>query len=261
MIGAIIGDIVGSPYEFDNISTTRFPLFSEKCDFTDDTICTIAIADALLTGEDFGASLRKWCLRYPSPKGAYGGSFSRWLHSPSPQPYGSWGNGAAMRVSAVGYAFATEAETLRAAIASAAPTHNHPEGLIGASVVARAIFRLRNMKTPSFHAPEILDLLDSHYGPDWRKHLPARGHFDESCRGCVPLAFSICMDSDSFEEAVRNAIAYGGDSDTLGAITGALAEARWGVPQDVEQKALSFLTPDLRKVVDTFRSRFPIEQI
>ncbi len=218
MLGAIIGDIVGSPFEFANVKTFRLKsLFTPGCEFTDDTICTIAVADALLTGESFGSALQRWCRKYPNPKGGYGGSFNAWLHASCPMPYNSWGNGAAMRVSPVGWAFKSEAETLRAALASAAPTHNHVEGLIGASVVARAIFRLRVDGV-------IGDLVDETYGT--HPVLPAPGVFDDTCQGCVPLAFAICSESSSFEDALRRAIVYGGDTDTLCSIVGSFAEAR-----------------------------------
>lgn len=256
MLGAIIGDIVGSPYEFANIHTTRFPLFSERNSFTDDTICTIAIADALVSGSDFGSKLREWCLRYPNPMGGYGGSFSAWLRSDNPQPYNSFGNGAAMRVSPCGWAFGSEAETLRAALASAAPTHNHVEGLIGASVVARGIFMLRTMNRPSFRNGAVAKLVKYAYGEDWSCNLPARGVFDMTCRGCVPLAFSICCRASSFEDAICRAVAYGGDSDTLAAIVGSLAEARWGIPDDIREKALSMLPGEMVSVIEKFSKHF-----
>ncbi len=248
MLGAIIGDIVGSPFEFANVKTFRHKsLFTSGCKFTDDTICTIAVADALLTGEDFGEALRRWCLKYPNPKGGYGGSFNAWLHDANPMPYNSWGNGAAMRVSPVGWAFTTEAETLRAALASAAPTHNHVEGLIGASCVARAIFRLRVDGV-------IGNLVDDCYGT--HPALPAPGVFDETCQGCVPLAFAICSESSSFEDALRRAIVYGGDTDTLCAIVGSLAEARWGIPAEIRDEALSMLPNEMLNVIVEFSKRF-----
>ena len=255
MLGAIIGDIVGSPYEFANTSNPRFPLFSKQSEFTDDTICTIAVADALLTGEGFGSALRRWGRKYPNPKGAYGGSFNAWLHAMNPMPYNSWGNGAAMRVSPVGWAFKSEAETLRAALASAAPTHNHVEGLIGASVVACAIYLLRTMNQPSFLNGEVAALVEASYGKDWATHVPPRGVFDETCQGCVPLAFLICCESDSFEEAIRRAVLYGGDSDTLAAIVGSLAEARWGIPHDIKEQALSMLPEEMVDVIVKFKSK------
>lgn len=259
MLGAIIGDIVGSPYEFANTSNPRFPLFSKRSSFTDDTICTIAVADALVSGEDFGSALQRWGRKYPNPMGGYGGSFNAWLHAINPMPYNSWGNGAAMRVSPVGWAFNSEAETLRAALASAAPTHNHVEGLIGASVVARAIYLFRTMNHPSFLNGEVADLVVASYGENWLFHLPARGVFDETCQGCVPLAFSICVQSDYFLEAVRKAVLWGGDSDTLAAIVGSLAEARWGIPAEIREKALSMLPAEMVDVIKKFKSKFGYE--
>lgn len=259
MLGAIIGDIVGSPYEFANTSNPRFPLFGKGSEFTDDTICTIAVADALLTGESFRSSLQRWCCKYPNPKGGYGGSFNAWLHAINPMPYNSFGNGAAMRVSPCGWAAKSEAETLRAALASAKPTHDHMEGLIGASVVARAIYLLRTMNRPSFLNGDVVNLVASHYGEHWSMRIPARGVFDETCQGCVPLSFLICSESDGFEEAIRRAVLYGGDSDTLAAIVGSLAEARWGIPGDIREKALSMLPAEMCSVIVQFSNKFGYE--
>lgn len=259
MLGAIIGDIVGSPYEFNNTTNPRFPLFGKDSEFTDDTICTIAVADALLTGESFGSALQRWGRKYPNPKGAYGGSFNAWLHAINPMPYNSWGNGAAMRVSPVGWAFKSEAETLRAALLSAAPTHNHVEGLIGASVVARAIYLLRTMNRPSFCHGSVYDLLVSSYGIQWDLRVPVRGVFNETCQGCVPLAFVICSQAFSFEDAIRRAVLYGGDSDTLAAIVGSLAEARWGIPHNIKKQALSMLPAEMVDIILKFKSKFSYE--
>lgn len=256
MLGAIIGDIVGSPYEFANTSNPRFPLFSKRSSFTDDTICTVAVADALVSGEDFGSALQRWGRKYPNPMGGYGGSFNAWLHAINPMPYNSWGNGAAMRVSPVGWAFNSEAETLRAALASAAPTHNHVEGLIGASVVARAIYLLRAMNRPSFLNGKVSALVVASYGEYSTQRLPARGVFDETCQGCVPLAFHICRQSDGFLEAIRKAVLWGGDSDTLAAIVGSLAEARWGIPTEIREKALELLPAEMCSVINEFSNRF-----
>ena len=164
-----------------------------------------------------------------------------------------------MRVSPIGWAFKSEAETLRAAIASAEPTHNHVEGLIGASVVARAIYLLRTMNRPSFLSSEIVDLVASHYGEHWSMHIPPRGVFDETCQGCVPLAFLICSESDGFVEAIRRAVLYGGDSDTLAAIVGSLAEARWGIPHDIKKRALSMLPAEMVDVILKFKYKFGYE--
>lgn len=259
MLGAIIGDIVGSPYEFANTSNPRFPLFSKHSSFTDDTICTIAVADALVRGSDFGSALQRWGRKYPNPMGGYGVSFKAWLHAINPMPYNSWGNGAAMRVSPVGWAFNSEAETLRAALASAAPTHNHVEGLIGASVVARAIYLLRTMNRPSFLNGKVFALVAASYGEYSTQRLPARGVFDETCQGCVPLAFHICRQSGGFEEAIRKAVIWGGDSDTLAAIVGSLAEARWGIPAEIQKKALSMLPAEMVDVILKFKSKFGYE--
>lgn len=256
MLGAIIGDIVGSPYEFANTKNPRFPLFSKRSSFTDDTICTIAVADALVRGSDFGETLREWCLRYPNPMGAYGGSFNAWLHSDNPQPYNSWGNGAAMRVSPCGWAFASEAETLRAAMASAAPTHNHVEGLIGASVVARVIYRLRDGHS---FADVIHDVFVPAYGAE--PSLPAPGVFDETCQGCVPLAFYLVSETSGFEDAIRRAVVYGGDSDTLAAIVGSIAEARWGIHHEIRKKALSMLPAEMYRVLFNFKEKFGYENL
>lgn len=252
MLGAIIGDIVGSPYEFANTSNPRFPLFSKRSSFTDDTICTIAVADALVRGTDFGETLREWCLRYPNPTGAYGSSFNAWLHSENPQPYNSFGNGAAMRVSPCAWAAKSEAEAMRLAMASAAPTHNHPEGLVGATTIALAIYQLRVDRWES-----VASIFDSAYGVN--PALPAPGVFDETCQGCVPLAFAICSQSCRFEDAIRRAVLYGGDSDTLAAIVGSLAEARWGIPAEIREKALSMLPAEMVDVILKFKSKFGYE--
>lgn len=253
MLGAIIGDIVGSRFEFNNTNDYGVELFDVDCSFTDDTICTIAIADAILKGIPYKDGILRWCKKYPHPKGAYGASFSRWLSSKDHEPYNSFGNGAAMRVSPVGWAFSTLQEVQRQAIETAAISHNHPEGLIGAMSVAQAIWMLSvnkaNMQT-------IDNLAQLYYGYHYEETLPKRNTFDETCQGCVPLALSILKDSDSFEDAIRKAISYGGDSDTVGAIVGSLAEAKWGVPADFKTLAFDFLPDEMQEVVNEFQSRF-----
>ena len=185
MIGAIIGDILGSRFEFNNTSDYNFPLFPPGSRFTDDTVCTIAVADALLSGLDFREALQSWCRRYP--RAGYGRGFRRWIAQDDAQPYGSFGNGAAMRVSPVGWAFREESEVIRAAMRSAAVSHNHSEGLIGAVAVALAIFRLRHGATLA----DIDALAVGCYGEAWESHLPVPGRFDVTCQGCVPLAFHL----------------------------------------------------------------------
>ncbi len=250
MLGAIIGDIIGSSYEFNNTSDYDFPLFVAGCDFTDDTICTIAIADAILTGGSYEECLHRWCRKYPNPKGAYGGSFALWVHSDNPLPYGSYGNGSAMRVSAVAWAFNDEAEILEEAAKTAAVTHNHPEGIKGAQAVAHAIFCLRTTKSlDSFKA-----LAEEYYPACINAKYP-RGRFDETCQGTVPLCFQIISQSTNFEDAIRRAISWGGDSDTIGAIVGSIAEAIWDIPDWLKDKAVSYLPDEMKKTLLKLQDR------
>lgn len=255
MIGAIIGDIAGSRFEFNNTSDYDFQIFHPDCSFTDDTICTVAVADAILRGVSYKDSLLHWCRKYPSPMGAYGGSFAHWINSDNPQPYYSFGNGAAMRVSPVAWAFNNEASVLREAIKTAECTHNHPEGLIGAMSVADAIFMRR---TEPEKADNILnDVFKRYYGSDiFHYKIQNLGKFDETCQGCVPIAFSVVALAHDFEDAIRQAVSIGGDSDTLGAIVGSLAEARFGVPVEMKNAALNYLPEDMRKVVIDFNNKF-----
>lgn len=251
MLGAIIGDIVGSVYEFNNTFEYDFPLFSEDGSFTDDTTCTIAIADAILKGKDYRQSLLDWCRRYPNPMGAYGCSFQQWLLSENPQPYNSFGNGSAMRVSPVGWAFNTLNKVLFEADETARPTHNHPSGIIGAQSVAHAIYS--QIITPD---KSVIETIANQYyhGYDLRKF--SKGVFDETCMWTVPLAFQIVMKSDSFEDAIRKAISYGGDSDTLGAIVGSIAEPLFGIPEWIRAKAMSYLPEEMITVVDEFEKKY-----
>lgn len=251
MLGAIIGDIVGSKYEFNNIKTKDFPLFSDGCSFTDDTICTVAVADAILHNKSFEDALREWCRKYPMC--AYGGSFNAWLQTDTPQPYNSFGNGSAMRVSPCALAASSDAEAIRLAIASASCTHNHPEGIIGAvatALVMRALFaNLGRTLSASIDANSVIA---TYYGEDWYKNLPRPGVFDVTCQGCVPLAFYIVDNSHSFEDAIRTAVAYGGDSDTLAAIVGSMAEASYPIPASLYEQALSYLPKDMLAVIYDF---------
>ncbi len=255
MIGAIIGDIAGSRFEFNNTHDYNFQIFHRKCSYTDDTICTVAIAYAILRGISYKDSLLYWCRKYPSPMGAYGGSFGRWIHSDNPQPYYSFGNGAAMRVSPVAWAFNSGAEVLRESIKTAEVTHNHPEGLIGAMSIAEAILLLRSHPKP---CEDILnDVFKRYYGDDIVNYkFDNIGRFDETCQGCVPIAFSIAYAATDFEDAIRRAISVGGDSDTLGAIVGSLAEARFEVPIKMAKTALQYLPEDMREVVINFHYKF-----
>ena len=251
MIGAIIGDIVGSVYEFNNTFDYDFPLFSENGSFTDDTICTIAIADAILKDKDYRQSLLDWCRRYPNPMGGYGCSFQQWLLSENPQPYNSFGNGSAMRVSPVGWAFDDYVKVLEESIKTSFPTHNHEEGLNGAKAVAVAIYFIRTGKG----IKELNSIRRLFYNRSNTRNAP-RGCFDETCIGTVPLAFDIVVKSTSFEDAIRKAISYGGDSDTLGAIVGSIAEPLFGIPECIRSKAMSYLPEEMKTVVDEFEKRY-----
>ena len=254
MLGAIIGDIAGSKYEFNNTFDYGFEMFGEGCDFTDDTICTVAIADAIQTGRSYQESLLDWCRHYPSPKGAYGGRFAQWIHSLDPQPYHSFGNGSAMRVSPVAWLFDDLSQVLEEAEKSALPTHNHPEGIKGAKAVAHAIWHFRKNKESHLPDDEAMkafkDIARSYYEDFDTRDYP-KGKFDETCMDAVPLSFHILSKASSFEDAIRLAISHGGDSDTIGAIVGSIAEARFGIPQEMKDKATSYLPDDMKDVLKT----------
>ena len=254
MLGAIIGDIVGSRWEFNPTNDYNFEWLSDENSFTDDSICTVGVADALLNGRDFGASIRDWCNRYPHPMGGYGGRFAGWVYSDNPQPYNSFGNGAAMRVSPVAYWFKNIDEVLDAAAGTALPSHNHDEGIKGAQTVALAIFKaLQYGQDAPEHIDEILaDCVEfSGYDINIRKE-DVINRFDETCQGTVPVALWIIGISDSFEDAIRKAISLGADADTLGAIVGSIAEAIWGIPDDLKQGILEYLPEEMRAIVEKF---------
>ncbi|MDE5812574.1 MAG: ADP-ribosylglycohydrolase family protein [Muribaculaceae bacterium] len=252
MIGTIIGDIAGSIYEFDNTADYNFPFFAPDAEFTDDSICTLAVADAILNNKSYENAMHTLCRRYPNPMGAYGGSFYQWVMSDNPRPYNSFGNGAAMRVSPVAWLFDSETDVLAQAKASAEITHSHPEGIKGAQAIAIAIFRMR--KAAEKDSRIFTDVAGQFYGPDAFSRLPEPGYFDVTCQGCVPLALKIAAEAESFEDAVRRAVVYGGDTDTVGAIVGSLAEARFGIPPEMQAKALQYLPDDLLAIVSQFQS-------
>lgn len=241
MIGAIIGDVIGSRFEFNNTRDYHFNLWDDSCSYTDDTICTLAIADAILTGESYKSKLLEWCNTYPHPMGAYGGRFAQWIHSEDPQPYNSFGNGSAMRVSPVAWAFNDLEDVMREAEKTAAVSHNHPEGIKGAVAVAHAIWLFRTGWGKSLR--EWCDTMQQYY-PGFESQHFEQGKFDETCQGTVPLCLQIICQATDFEDAIRRAISFGGDSDTIGAIVGSIAEARWGIPQQIIDNVMEFL--DLR---------------
>jgi len=254
MLGAIIGDIVGSRFEFNNTFDYGFELFTNDSDFTDDTICTVAVADAILKGIPYKDSIITWCRKYPHPTGAYGCSFSRWITASDPQPYGSYGNGAAMRVSPVGLAFKTDEEVLLEAKKSAECSHSHEEGIKGAQVIALAAHRLYGHGQEA--KDEVLAICKRYYGDDYSERLPKIGEWNETCQGCVPLAIHIFMQSTSFEDAIRKAVSYGGDSDTMGAIVGSMAAAFYEIPDNIKRKALEYLPDDMREVYELFTTKY-----
>ena len=250
MIGAIAGDIIGSVYEHRQIKTKDFPLFDSFCNFTDDTVLTLAVADAILSGKQYVDSVRRFGRRHPYV--GYGESFIHWLHTPNAGPYNSWGNGSAMRVSPVGFAFTTEDEVLAQAKATAEITHNHPEGIKGAQATALAVFLARMGGDKESIRSRIVDQFEYDLNRTVEEIRPTY-HFDISCQGTVPEALIAFLDSESYEDAVRNAVSLGGDSDTLACITGGIAEAFYhDIPGDVVAKVKELLTPDLWAVTEEF---------
>lgn len=250
MLGAIIGDIVGSRFEFNNVKSKNFKLFTQECSFTDDTICTVAVADAILSGKSYQDSVHEWCRKYPHPMGGYGGSFAQWVHSDDPQPYFSFGNGSAMRVSPIGLYYHTADCVLLEAKKSAEITHDHPEGIKGARVTAMCVF----MSRWGFTNGDIMKYVVSEYG-EIPEFVPFSNPFNETCMNAVPVSVSCVLNSTDFEEAIRNAMIVGGDSDTIGAITGGIAEAMYGVPSYLKDIAMSYLPDEMKSIINQFYSK------
>lgn len=262
MLGAILGDIVGSPYEFDsnNIKTTEFPLFSEGSRFTDDTVLTVAVAAAIMNAEKDARSLEDTLvesLRHYGrlyPDAGYGSRFQVWLESEKPKPYDSFGNGSAMRVSPVAWAFNTLEDVELAASISAGVSHDHPEGIKGAQATAAAIFMGRKGSSRQ----EIKSYMEDTYGYDLDRTLaeirPTYKHV-ESCQETVPEAIIAFLESEGFEDAIRKAVSLGGDSDTLAAITGSIAEAYYCIPEHLKREALGRLDDTLLEVVTEWRKK------
>jgi ADP-ribosylglycohydrolase len=254
MLGAIAGDIIGSIYEGRPIKRTDFPLFGKHCHPTDDTVLTVALADSILNGRDYVRCLKEYFARYPHA--GYGGSFARWAMSVSASPYNSWGNGSAMRVSPVGFAYDTLEEVLVQAERSAAVTHNHPEGIKGAQATAAAVFLARTGKSKE----EIKQYVEQTFQYDLSQRLddirPTYA-FDVSCQGTVPPALTAFLESTDFEDAIRKAISLGGDSDTLACITGGIAHAHYrGVPANIAAQVFARLDGHLTRITRDFGERF-----
>lgn len=276
MIGAIVGDIVGSIYEWDNIKTKNFPLFQDNCFFTDDTVMTCAVAEALLEGgkrDDFIDAMKKYGRMYPDA--GYGGKFTSWLISDTREPYNSFGNGSAMRVSPCawimdcGYCARTgmlPSKGREKVKLSAEVTHNHPEGIKGAMATADAIFICRFFRlgyglTTEKSIEEVIETckkavkkhIEKKYGYDLSQTLEEIRpyyNFDVTCQGSVPQAIIAFLESTDFEDAIRNAVSIGGDSDTIAAITGSISEAAYGIPGKIKEKALSYLDKPLLDIVN-----------
>ena len=248
MIGAITGDIVGSIYERRNIKTKEFPFFGDGCQFTDDTVCTIAVADCLIHDGDYAEYLRWYVNQHPYR--GYGGMFQEWAFSDM-GPYNSWGNGSAMRISSVAHIARDERELLTWAEQASEVTHNHPDAIAGAQAVALVMWMSMNDETPGVIREEIAGRF--HYDlsrtvddirPDYS--------FDVSCAGTVPEAITCALEAADYEDAIRNAISIGGDSDTIACIVGGIAEVMYGVPPKIAEHARSYLTEDLMAALNQF---------
>jgi len=261
MIGAIAGDIIGSVYEFDNIKTKDFPLFVRGCSFTDDSVMTLALCEAILKSGDDKKDLSRnavSCMQEIGrmyPHCGFGGMFMRWVFSDDPEPYNSFGNGSAMRVSGAAYAGDTLEEVLDIAEKITEVTHNHPEGIKGAKATAATTFLARTGATKEEIRKHIEE---NYYRLDFTLDEIRPGYrFDVTCQGSVPQALEAFFESESYEDAIRNAVSIGGDSDTIGAITGAVAEAFYGVPDEIRSRAESYLSSILLDILRRFEEKYP----
>jgi ADP-ribosylglycohydrolase len=254
MLGAIIGDIVGSVYEARPIKTRDFPLFQKRSRFTDDTVLTVATADAIINSKPYADTYRQWGQHYP--RAGYGGTFIRWLFDPSMGAYNSFGNGAAMRVSPVGYVFDSAEQVLEEARKTAEVSHNHPEGIKGAQATAYAIFLARKGASKKDLHQEI----EHRFGYDLSRTVDSirpSYHFDVTCQGSVPEAIIAFLESEDFEDAIRLAISLGGDSDTLGCMCGGIAQSFYGeIPRTIVEQGMRRLSDDLSAVVSAFDAQY-----
>ncbi len=257
MLGAIAGDIIGSVYESGWMKSTDFPLFTQGSTFTDDTVLTAAVADCILHDKDYTETLKEYGRRYPDA--GYGVMFYHWLHSPESVPYNSFGNGSAMRVSPVGFAFSTLDEVLYQAERSAAVTHNHPEGIKGAQAIASAIFLARTGHDKS----AIRDHVEEYFKYDLRRTLDEIRpdySFDVTCQGSVPESLIAFLESSDYEDAVRKAVSLGGDSDTLACMAGGIAQAYYKqVPEYIIKEVRRILDTKLLNIIDSFNERYSLQ--
>ncbi len=249
MIGAIIGDIAGSVYEFDNTVEVDFELLPQSSFFTDDTVLTVATAECILKKGDFALYYKNYFRKYPGR--GYGAMFEQWGLSESLKPYNSFGNGSAMRVSPAGFAFNDMAAVLSKAKESAESTHNHPEGIKGAQAIAACIFMARHKEKKEL----IKRFAEEKFGYDLNftlDEIRADYSFDETCQGSVPQAIKAFLESDGFEDTIRRAITTGGDSDTIACMAGGIAEAYYGVPKQLKKQALAKLDESLAAIIEEF---------
>ncbi|MDD5700700.1 MAG: ADP-ribosylglycohydrolase family protein [Dehalococcoidales bacterium] len=256
MIGAIAGDIIGSAYEFHGTKDHNFKIFDTGYCFTDDTVMTVAVADCILHNKEYAASFKEYGIRYPDA--GYGGMFYRWLNSRDNKPYNSYGNGSAMRVSPIGFAFSTLDEVLKEAERSAAVTHNHPEGIKGAQAVAAAIFLGRQGETKD----KIREYIEEMFNYDLHRtfdEIQPYVCFDETCQVSVPQAIIAFLDSANYEDAVRKAVSLGGDADTQACIAGGIAQAYYKqIPEYILKETRGILDPELLQIVDEFNMKYSI---
>lgn len=261
MLGAIAGDVIGSVYEHHNVLNKQFELFSTEACFTDDTVLTVALADTILHGTPYLENLIMYYHRYPNA--GFGGYFLRWVDSGDKRPYNSFGNGSAMRVSPVGFAFDDLDRVLQEAEKSASVTHNHPEGIKGAQATASAIWHARQ----KHEKMEIKSYIETTFGYDLSRRIDdirPSYQYNETCQGSVPEALIAFLESTDFEDAIRNAISIGGDSDTLACITGGIAEAFYGgVPRTILDFVYGKLDEPLKQIINQFNLRFtaPTDQM
>lgn len=255
MIGAVAGDIIGSIYEHNPIRTEDFPLFSTYSRFTDDTVMSLAVAQAILHDKNYGQEMKTLGQLFPSA--GYGGNFQRWIFEPEILPYNSWGNGSAMRVSPVGFAFNTAEEVLREARASAEVSHDHPEGIKGAQAVALAIYMARQGSAKE----DIRTTLAGSFFYDLDRtvsEIRLDYGLDVSCMGSVPEAIIAFLDSTDYESAVRKAVSLGGDSDTQACIAGAIAEAHYKtMPSTIIKEVKRILPGVLWEIIESFEKVYP----
>ena len=254
MTGAIIGDIVGSRFEINNIKSKDFELFTEHCCFTDDTVMTIAIADCMLHSKDYTATVRAYGKAHPGA--GYGGMFKDWIAGKIKEPYNSWGNGSAMRVSPIGFALEEEGKVLVEAKRSAEITHNHPEGIKGAQAIALAVWLAREGKSKQ----AIKAAIEVQFGYNLSRKIDEIRpiyKFDVSCQGSVPEAIIAFLESTDFEDAIRTAISIGGDSDTIASMAGAIAEAYYpSIPQEIVEAMNDYLPDNFKQIIAVFTNKY-----